>query len=97
MNGATQTAKTMLTNVETLDIGRRLRMVLKNSLTFEQALFQSATPATVECLESLIGTAIHLQSEETSPEERAIRKYLRDSVRPIKDSASVTKMKGKRI
>lgn len=76
---ATQTAKAMLTNTEALDLARRLRDAMQHETCFEQALYQSATPADIECLEALIGTANHLHFEQTSEMEQKTRKYLRDS------------------
>lgn len=51
-------------------------------MALEQALFQSATPADIECLEALIGTALHLADDPfLSTKETELGKYLRDSVR----------------
>lgn len=79
---ATNTAKTILSNVETLELCQRLRNSLSGGMWFEQALYQIATPADIVALETLIGVANHLRSEVASDEERKIGEYLMDSKRP---------------
>ena len=76
-----QTTKSILTNVECLDLVRRLRFALARGLSFEQAVFETATPELVSELEGLIYLSNHLHSEVQTEEEQRIRKYLGDSVR----------------
>lgn len=78
----TPTSQEILTNVEAIDISRRLRTALGRGVFFAQALYQQATPVDIEMLETLIGVAHHLRyNPEPSEEEVRIEKYLHDSER----------------
>ena len=81
----TRTQKQILPNEGALNLGQRLRQIIAEdgrTLCFEQALFEIATPALVNEIETLIALTWYLRHYQTTDEERAIGKYLRDSVRP---------------
>ena len=81
-NNSTQTARSILNNREAIRLAYSLREECKHYVLLEHALYTNATPVMIESLEVLIGVCRGLRGNTMTDEDKKIRKYMMDSIRP---------------
>lgn len=79
----TQTAKEILSNEECIELVKSLKNVLEYAeVSFNQALYNTATPVLVDELRNLVELANHLRELPfLSTEDSKTRKYFEDSLK----------------